>query len=342
MKRLIAACCCAGAMAPLAFGSADEDWQKIQEMESAPRVEFHSREEARAAALGRLAEQEAALRGFARAHPEDPRSFDAFLHLAHLLSVRGDFDAKKGGSAEARKVLDALSKTAPSERTADLAFARISLAMREVRTNDAETRGALLRDAESFRKAFPMDRRVAPLFTEIATLFDDDPVRKGALLRLAEPLASDPETKGRIADDLKRVAQFGHRVDLRAEGSRFDVAQYRGKVVVICWFADWSPPAMLAVKGVRDGVAGFSREQVQPLGISLDQDRTVLAKNVADLKLDWPIAFDGKGWDSPLVRGPGINALPTVWVLDRQGRLRTLNVRSNLESIIERLLREKP
>ena len=34
---------------------------------------------------------------------------------------------------------------------------------------------------------------------------------------------------------------------------------------------------------------------------------------------------DGKGWESPVVRDLGINGLPTVWLLDGKGRLRSLN-----------------
>ncbi len=330
---------CACAFVQCAFASADDDWQKILDMESAPRLGMVSREDARAAALEKLAQQETALRAFAREHPEDPRSFDASLRLAHVLAVRGDFDERSKGGAEAQKLLQNLAKKAPPDRAADVAFAKISLAMRAIRTNDAATRERLLGDAEGFRKAFPQDRRVAPLLAEIATLFDDDPAEKAALLKRADAVATDAETKARITDDLKRVAQFGRKVELQAP--EFNVATYRGKVVVICWFADWSPPAMQALKGVRDALAGFSRAKVQPLGVSLDQDRAVLAKNIADLKLDWPIAFDGKGWDSPLARTPGINALPTVWVLDGQGRLRVLNVRGNLEALIEQLLQEK-
>ena len=53
--------------------------------------------------------------------------------------------------------------------------------------------------------------------------------------------------------------------------------------------------------------------------------------------LTWPVAFDGKGWESPLVRGLGINALPTVWLLDARGRLRSLNALENTVAQIRQL-----
>ena len=58
-------------------------------------------------------------------------------------------------------------------------------------------------------------------------------------------------------------------------------------------------------------------------------------------KIDFPVYFDGKGWESPLARSLGINALPTAWVLDRSGNLRTLNAMNSTEAIITQLLQEK-
>ena len=46
---------------------------------------------------------------------------------------------------------------------------------------------------------------------------------------------------------------------------------------------------------------------------------------VKSRNINWPVGYDGKGWESPLVRELGINGLPTVWLLDSGGRLRSLN-----------------
>ena len=34
----------------------------------------------------------------------------------------------------------------------------------------------------------------------------------------------------------------------------------------------------------------------------------------------------GKGWDSPFARACGVNAVPTVWLVDSKGRLLSLNL----------------
>jgi hypothetical protein len=57
--------------------------------------------------------------------------------------------------------------------------------------------------------------------------------------------------------------------------------------------------------------------------------------------IKWPIGYDGQGWESPLIRRLGINALPTVWLVDRQGRLRSIDALEESAGQAQQLLREK-
>ena len=77
------------------------------------------------------------------------------------------------------------------------------------------------------------------------------------------------------------------------------------------------------------------------LGVSLDEKREALDAVLKTRALTWPVAFDGKSWESPLVRALGINAVPTVWLLDARGRLRSLNALDGTTSQVRLLLRER-
>ena len=85
----------------------------------------------------------------------------------------------------------------------------------------------------------------------------------------------------------------------------------------------------------------FAKEPLGVIGISLDSTREALESTVKARGLTWPIIFDGKGWQSPLVRSLSMNALPTLWIFDRKGCLRTLNARTESESLVRELLLEK-
>ncbi len=331
--------------ATLALAGVEEDWQAVLALEGGPQAKPGSVQEAQRVVSSHLVLQEKALRNFLSKHPAEARSFEARLRLAHVLAVRGDIGSNAKATAESRRILNELERdpAASPENKADAVFLRISLSMRHINRGDESARDALLVRVRNFQKAYPSDRRVAGLLAEVATLYDSQPKRKQAMLEEALSLASDDELKQRIADDLKRIELLNKPLALNftsLNGAAVNVEDYRGKIVLIYFFAGWSQPAMMALGGIRDTLSNYPASKVQPVGISLDKSKESLAEVVRTHKLDWPIYFDGKGWTSPLIRSLGINALPTVWILDTKGNLRTLNARDSADSVIRRLLRE--
>jgi peroxiredoxin len=345
-KLIVTAACFVGFAAPL-LADADADWRRILELDAGPREQFQNAEQARVLTVQHLREQEKTFRNFMAKYPDDPRVVDLKLRLAHLLAVRSDFEANSALYVEARKLLGDLQKSpaTPQDKMADVAFARLSLDMTHVRRPlDPASRDGLLNQARKFQKEYPQDRRLGALFAVVATLYDSQPKTKQALLLEAVRLTSDPALKQQIDDDLKRIGMLGKPVALKftsVQGESIDVEKYRGKVVMIYFFANWSPPSMLGLREIRGLNADLAKEKFQTLGISLDSDREKLLATLKTEKIDWPVAFDGKGWESPLVRPLGINVLPTAWILDRRGNLRALNAIDNTEAVIRALLNEK-
>lgn len=330
--------------AGLLYASADEDWQSIIEAEAGPQVEVKSRKEAQHMSLAHLGKQEQALRGFFSRYPDDPRAIDARIRLSHLLATRSDLMGTDAGYEEAVRMLEKLAKdrVLPRERQADIAFARIVVAMRRARNPNARQREDLLARGQNFEKAFPQDRRVAALLTEMATLCDADPKRKEALLRSALPRARSEELKSRIQDDLRRLALLGKPVEWEftsAQGERVSLASYRTKVVLIYFFADWSPPSQVGLAEIKY-LAAQGGERMGVIGVTLDESPGAALASLKEHGVDWPVYCDGKGWESELLRGWGINALPTLWIFDRAGNLRALNASNDGATVVKRLLAE--
>lgn len=324
------------------FADTEQEWSEILALDAGPKGEIKTREQARALTLPHLEVQEMALRQFIASHPDDPRCVDARLRLAHLLATSGDLHSNKKGVTDAMHMLDDLERGVPPERKADVAFARIALLMRRMPAGDVAAREALMERVVNFQKAYPLDRRVAPLLVEMATAYDSLPRKKAALLYQAVPLTNDEGLKQRIDDDLKRVAMLGRPLKMEfvsIQGEPVNVEQYHGKVVVIVFFADWSPPSLETLVELQRIVKPLPSSQVQMLGVSLDENKDTLLAVLKERGIDWPVCFDGKSWESPMVRPFGINALPTVWVLDRAGALRTLNARYDAASLIRELVK---
>ena len=324
----------------------DEDWQHIVALDAGPTLKFSSREEARQLAIRHLDRQEEALRAFLAAYPGDARTLDARLRLAHLLAVRSDLQSRPAAYEEAMRILNDLetSETTPKERLSDVVFARLSLHMRRVLEPTPAIRDDLLSQAIDFQKRFPGDHRIAPLLTEIATLYDNDPKQKKELLLEALNNSPDAALSRRINDDLKRIGLLGRPLALEftsMQGDKIDVQQYHGKVTLIYFFAAWSSPSVVGLGVVKNILAGFTGDEVQPVGISLDVDKAALSAELKNYGINWPVYFDGKGWKdrwfAPLASTPCRRC--GSWI--RNGNLRTLSGRDETDGLIRSLLRER-
>jgi peroxiredoxin len=165
-----------------------------------------------------------------------------------------------------------------------------------------------------------------------------------ALLRDAQSLVKDPELSQRIADDLKKLELLGQPLPLHftsVQGAAFDLAQVRGSVAVVIFFAVWSKPSLESLEKVRQALEKLPAENVKLIGVSLDTRLDALSSYLQARKITWPVACDGHGWEGSLVRSLGINGLPTVWLVDKQGRVRSLNGIEATESQVRQLMNER-
>ncbi len=310
-------------------------------MDAGPQILSRTADEARAAAVMHLDKQELALRGFLGQHAEDRHAFEARLRLARLLQIRGDVQGNLKAVEEGRLLLEQLAVGASPEQRTEVDFAKLTLCMRTMRGSTPESRERLLEMTRLFQKTHPSDRRIAATLAEVATLFGLKPKTMRALLMESERLTSDPQLRGRVADDLKRLDLLGHPVALSfttLDGKPFDVVSYRGKVVWVLFFARWSQPSLDALDTLKNSLAAFPPDSVRVVALSLDVKTEALLAFLKEKAVNWPVGCDAKGWESPLIRSFGINSLPTAWLLDKQGVLRSLNVLESTQSQTRQLL----
>lgn len=334
---------------------ADTAWAVVEELRQGPgKPAADAPEDVVKSMRAHLGAQERVLAEFITRHPDDPRRYEAELEYAGVLATLGASLTDRSRVEKSLQRLAALerSKSAPSDVRADAAFQRITTTMQTINLAAAErpgetarARNTILESAQNFAATYPEDRRAARLLAEAATLLDDQPVRKERTLEQARGLARDEATKQRINDDLTRLGLLGETMDLSFDTLRdgqWSLADQRGRVTVVVFWAGWSPPsvAWLAEFGrfARDLPGG----SVAIATVSLDKKKGNAVETLSKLGISgWPTACSGAGWEDPLVRRLGINALPTVFIFDKQGRLRTLNARQGYESLIRQLVAEK-
>ena len=320
-------------------GGVREDWARVTALDAGPGVQPQTAGEARQLSLAHLEKQERALREYIAAHTGDENACDARLRLSRLLALRAELKSEPAPAEAARLLNDAqILATTPAQQ-ADVDFARVSEKMRRLRGKRPSTleRDELLDAAQDFQRKHGEDHRLGMMLAEVSRLFDSQPKTKETLLLSAQKLTKDPGTLAQIADDLKRLSFFGKVLPLRftaLDGKRMDAKDWRGKSAIIVFFATWSTPSKKAFADLQRESAGTVF-----IGVSLDSERKSLDAFLAGQNVKPTIAWDGKSWDSPLVKALGINALPTTWLLDKDGVLRSLDALDETAEQLKKLAR---
>jgi len=124
------------------------------------------------------------------------------------------------------------------------------------------------------------------------------------------------------------------------DGRQVDLAAMRGKVVLIDFWATWCGPCVAELPHVLEAYAKLHDRGFEIVGISFDSDRAKLESMVRANGMAWPQFFDGKGWQNQFGQQHGIRAIPTMWLVDKRGRLVSKNARANLAAQVEKLLAE--
>ena len=125
------------------------------------------------------------------------------------------------------------------------------------------------------------------------------------------------------------------------DGRRIGPAQLKGKVVVIdCWVS-WRSPCMAELLNLKRMYEKWHKNGLEIVGVSLEMDADLVRKICKAKGLDWPQVLaptDAKAHEM-WKEAAGIESVPRVFLLDREGKLRADNP-SNLEEEIAKLLKE--
>jgi len=122
-------------------------------------------------------------------------------------------------------------------------------------------------------------------------------------------------------------------------GEDFTLASQRGKVVLIYFWAYWCEPCKQEMPYLDKFYQEYKDKGLEIVGISLDSSIKKAVKYIEQYKLQWKHSCSGKGWNDETVTLYGVNSLPSLWVVDKKGILRSFDVKGEeLRSVIETLL----
>jgi peroxiredoxin len=335
------------AAGPVRAGEDDAaaQWKTLQE-DAAKLTEGlpENSDEGRKALLGRL---EAQREGFAKFLADHPQSAQRWETRMALISIANSLSMLTGEerdlAAQEKELRDiAADGDAPARVRSDASLALLQFAAEKFsRERGGESARTLVAGINDFLAANPEDPRGGVLrLTEAQALETYDPAQARAIYEEAAKKTDTPLGKAaQEALDLMDMRDKPLELAFTAvDGRKVDLADLRGKVVLLDFWATWCPPCVEEVPALVATYEKFRDQGFEIVGISLDKDRKALDAFTAEHKMTWPQFFDGKGWDNELAQRFKIQSVPTMWLLDREGKLADPAPRGRLDETIEAAL----
>jgi peroxiredoxin len=229
-------------------------------------------------------------------------------------------DAKGELSALTTKIRTKLQKGSTSE--ADLApeikeFDDLLAKHKDEKTDDVAR--VLLMKAMLYEQVLGKPEKAKELLAQLKKDYPD--TKPGQEVdRILESMKVQEEAK-KIQASLVEGTKFPEFEEKDLAGKPLSIVNYRGKVVLLDFWATWCAPCVHELPNVLQTYEKYHKQGFEIIGISLDQDKNKLTNFIKDKDVAWPQFFDGKGWENKLAVKYGVKSIPATILLNGEGTI---------------------
>ncbi|MEJ2528968.1 MAG: TlpA disulfide reductase family protein [Gammaproteobacteria bacterium] len=146
-------------------------------------------------------------------------------------------------------------------------------------------------------------------------------------LRLSQqpltPLKTQPIAPGFVLQDI--------------QGKLHALSDYRGKVIVVNFWASWCPPCSAEMPSMQRAADLLAQQEIHLIGIGVGETNKSVQNFLQRVQVRFPLLLDT---DSKVTAAWSVQTLPTTFVIDQQGHIIFMEVgqrRWDAPSVLEQI-----
>jgi len=101
-------------------------------------------------------------------------------------------------------------------------------------------------------------------------------------------------------------------------GGNASLSDYKGKVVILNFWATWCPPCRAEMPSMETLYQRFNSQGLEILAVDIGENANTVRQFIQNNKYTFPVMLDS---NSRISRIYGIEAIPTSYILDREGKI---------------------
>jgi peroxiredoxin len=191
---------------------------------------------------------------------------------------------------------------------------------------------------EQYIKNFPRDEAIVDLIVDVAStaeMMDQIPIAKQAYELVAQHFKKH-ELNERLPAIKARLDLAGKKYDLQGDsstlGKKINTADMKDKVVIVLFWESASQPCLDEIDNLRNLYKQYHPYGLEIVGVPLDDDSLKLQKTLTEQKVQWlnlapPMEEKDRGPNHPQAKKYGIVNMPTMFLLDKSGKIVSTNAR---------------
>jgi thiol-disulfide isomerase/thioredoxin len=328
------------------FTSADALWTRVEQLKRSIQPASSERPARQTVYASQLKAMLNATEEFLQRYPADPRRWDAKLLQLHAYAAVDAAQNSPMPPADFETALKEIASAPDVSKTAkaDADYMLVLLHARSVRTPImSQALEALDAEILAFEKNHPNDKRSGLLRVYRFKLdVKQDPAKTDALLgELAKSRYPEVAQAAQRLLDLRSMLK--KPLDWKftaADGATVNLASLRGKVVLLDFWASWRVSCIIEAPQMVELYKKLHEKGLEIIGVSLDHDLERMLAATKASGMAWPQFFDRKGRENELAVKCDVQQIPTKWLLDKKGMVRSTNAREGLQQEVEKLLAE--